>query len=227
METQTVQSFGAALAAGSRLIQNPRAILGKDEFLKLLVTQLRNQDPLNPLDQNEFMGQTAQFAALEQLQSINAGLKDLAAVSAGSSLTQAAALLGKTAEVSGSDFEFDGVAAELPFALDGGGGLVTVKVLDREGNVLRQIDVGPRDAGEGVVTWDGLDSQGRPVAPGPYFYHVEAVGLGGPAPAAVAATGVLSGLEREGSQVFFRLGDRLVRLEDVLSVGEQAAEATE
>jgi flagellar basal-body rod modification protein FlgD len=76
---QNQQSSGAA--TGSRLDKS----LGKDAFLKLLVAQLRNQNPLNPLQGTDFIAQTAQFTSLEQLQQINASLAELAASSTASS----------------------------------------------------------------------------------------------------------------------------------------------
>lgn len=68
---------GLESAGTSGPVKNPNAELGKDDFLKLMVTQLRNQDPLNPLDQNQFMAQTAQFSSLEQLVDMNKTLTDL------------------------------------------------------------------------------------------------------------------------------------------------------
>src|SRR5688500_4318051 len=92
-------------------------ILGKDDFLQLLIAQLRHQDPLSPFDQNQFLAQTAQFTSLEQLQTINQQLAELKILSAGSELTRAVSLLGRTATVVGRNLEFTGGDTRLDFTV--------------------------------------------------------------------------------------------------------------
>lgn len=207
-------------STGGAVAPSPRGTLGKDDFLRLLITQLRNQDPLHPLDQNQFLAQTAQFAALEQLQAIGKGLEALRASGSGASIAGAAMLVGRTAAVAGATFAFDGVTPpSLPFELDLAASRVDVEILDEEGSPLRQIELGPTGAGARAVGWDGRDSAGRPVTRGTYFYRVSASGApGAPAPVATAAVGPLEGLSVRGGRVLYRLGDRLVRLEDVVGV---------
>ncbi len=187
--------------------------LGKQDFLKLLITQLRYQDPLNPLDQNQFLAQTAQFTSLESLQNIDRGLISLQTTMAGSALTQAANLLGKTALATGADFAFDGRQAALPFAVDGDASLVTVDVLDAGGAVIRTLAGGQAAEGAHTIAWDGLDGSGRSVAPGTYHYRVDAQGA-----RAGAAAGTISGVHADGTQLTYLIGDVAVHQDDLVDV---------
>jgi flagellar basal-body rod modification protein FlgD len=198
----------------------PGGPLGKDEFLRLLITQLRHQDPLNPLDQNQFLAQTAQFTSLEQLQAIRGRLDALQATVAGSRLTEAAALLGRSAKAAGREFRFDGVeATRLPFTVGARTSQVTVEILDRHGRLVRRLVTGPMEAGAGTVTWDGADSSGQRVAPGTYAYRVAAAnGAAGASVVAVAAEGVLSGIIVDGDRIAFRMGDVTVQPHDLIAV---------
>jgi len=187
--------------------------LGKQDFLKLLITQLRYQDPLNPLDQNQFLAQTAQFTSLESLQNIDRGLASLQTTMAGSALTQAANLLGKTVLATGADFAFDGRQAALPFAVDGDASLATVDVLDASGTVLRTLTSGPVAEGAHTIAWDGLDGAGRSLAPGTYHYRVSAQGA-----RAGAAAGLISGVHADGTQLTYLIGDVAVHQDDLVDV---------
>jgi flagellar basal-body rod modification protein FlgD len=216
----TTTVSGAPSSQGGAPAQPSRTTLGKDDFLRLLITQLRNQDPLNPLDQNQFLAQTAQFASLEQLQAISRELEALRGVAAGAALTNAAALLGRTVWASGRDVGFDGVSAvSLPFSVAGAAALVTVDVLDTSGTLVRRLMTGPVGAGAFAVDWDGRDGAGRVMTPGTYFYRVAAVGAdGASSPVATATSGTLTGLHSQGTQVLYRMGDRLVRPEDIVEI---------
>jgi flagellar basal-body rod modification protein FlgD len=199
--------------------ENPNAVLGKDDFLKLLITQLRYQDPLNPLDQNQFLSQTAQFTSLEQLQNIAKGLTDLKTAATDSAMAQAAALIGKSVQVSGRDFSFDGAKATLGFTLQAPAASTAVQILDGDGNLVRQLTTGSLGAGASSVQWDGRDGNGKALVAGRYFYRVIPAGADdGTAPAAVAAEGTLTGFERQGSDLLFRLGTTLVRQQDIIKV---------
>jgi flagellar basal-body rod modification protein FlgD len=219
-DTQGVTLAGAAVAGSDSAPQVASQTLGKDDFLKLLVTQLRNQDPLNPLDQNQFLAQTAQFSALEQLQNINKALADLKAVSASSSLAQAAALLGKTVTVAGRDFTFEGSGpATLPFRLEGSGAQVQIQVLDQQGNLLRTLNTNAVQPGDYAASWDGLGSAGRTLAAGTYYYRVAALtGSGAAGAMASVGQGPLTGFEVRGGALLYQLGGALIRPEDVTDV---------
>ena len=189
--------------------------LGKQDFLKLLITQLRNQDPLNPLDQNQFLAQTAQFTSLENLQNISTQLAEMKALSQGQTLTQGASLLGKTAVASGRDVRLGASPVDLAFTVATPGN-VQIDILDAEGGVLRRLSTAVETTGDFTVPWDGFSTTGESVAPGTYHYRV--VPQGGAA--AVAAQGTLSAMTPTANGgVVYHLGDAIVRAEDLLTVG--------
>jgi flagellar basal-body rod modification protein FlgD len=203
----------SAPASASSPTASAGAALGKDDFLKLLITQLRYQEPLNPLDQNQFMTQTAQFSSLESLQNIDRGLASLQSTMGGSALMQAATLLGKTAVASGADFAFDGGGTSLPFALDADASAVSVQLVDANGTVVQTLESGPLSAGGHAITWDGADSSGTPMSPGTYHYRVSAQGAH-----AAAAAGSIDGIHTDGGTLTYLIGGATVRQDDLVDV---------
>jgi flagellar basal-body rod modification protein FlgD len=189
--------------------------LGKQDFLKLLITQLRNQDPLNPLDQNQFLAQTAQFTSLENLQNISAQLAEMKALSQGQTLTQSASLLGKAAVAAGRDVTLGTSGATLAFTVTAPGN-VQFQIFDAQNTVVRQLSTSVETPGEYTVPWDGFDATGQSLTPGAYHYRV--VPQGGAV--AVAAQGTLSGMTPTASGgVVYHLGDAIVRADDLITVG--------
>jgi flagellar basal-body rod modification protein FlgD len=188
--------------------------LGKDDFLKLLITQMRNQDPLNPLDQNQFLAQTAQFTSLEDLQNINQQLSDMKALTQGQSLTQGASLLGKSAAASGRDVSLGLTGASLTFDVQEPGAL-QLQILDAQKTVVRTLDTSTDKPGQFSVTWDGLDGNGQSMAAGTYHYRVVPEGE----TIAVAAQGTLTGMTPTANGVVYHLGDAIVRSDDLVAVG--------
>ncbi len=151
--------------------------IDKDEFLLLLVTQLKNQDPLNPMEYAEFTSQTAQFASLEQLQDINKNLGNLQVYQSALFDEHAVSLIGKTVTVDDNRLKVtEGVPEQLNFDLERATSDLYVYIYDENGNLVREIDKsGPFDTGENSLTWDGMDNDGLPVPDGTYSFEVQAV----------------------------------------------------
>lgn len=210
---------GATRAAPAPPPRNPGAVLDRDDFLRLLVTQLRHQDPLSPLDQHQFLLQTAQFASLEQLMAISDGIQRLAAAPTGEpNLLQAAALLGTHAVAAGALVDFDGEPITLSVTVEGSGGTVEVDVLDAAGQRVRRLSAGPLEPGAHELVWDGRDDHGRALAPGSYLYRVRLVG--DPVGSRVfVVQGQVTGVERRAGAVLLRIGEALVPVADLLALG--------
>lgn len=154
----------------------PQNTLDSDDFLTLLVTQLKSQDPLNPMDSTQFTAQLAQFSSLDQLRSINSGLETLQLYQASMNNAQALSFIGRNVTVLGNGVEVrNGKAASIPFALAGDARRVFVAVYDAQGSLVRTIEQGPMSSGEQSVMWDGKDSEGAQVADGQYTFEVTAV----------------------------------------------------
>jgi flagellar basal-body rod modification protein FlgD len=161
--------------------------LDKEAFLKLLVAQLKNQDPLKPQDSSQFVAELAQFSSLEQAMGINDRLDLLALQSRGQGNSQAVALVGNQVSVRGSVVSVNGTGVGTPvtFTLNGDTEKTVVEVRDQSGRTIRKLDLGANKAGLVQVHWDGRDDAGNIMPAGAYSIGVTAIAQSG-APVAVS-----------------------------------------
>jgi flagellar basal-body rod modification protein FlgD len=158
--------------------------LGKQDFLKLLVTQLKNQDPLNPDNPTEFTAQLAQFSSLEQLYNLNTSMNGMVTANTTSNNVSALGLIGKQVTYAGSTLSFDGQPVQLGYTLDGSAAQVQLLIQDSTGNTIRTLPGTDVTSGNHLLTWDGLDQNGNPVQSGTYTVSVQAAGADGASAAA-------------------------------------------
>lgn len=154
----------------------------EDRFLKLLVTQLRNQDPMNPMQNAELAMQLAQMSTVEGINKLNAGLETLLTSWRASQTLQAAALIGRQVFVAGERLQLgeDGQAVG-GLELTEAASAVTVNIIDASGAVLRRLDLGSLPAGLSRFVWDGKDAAGVSLPPdGVYRFSVSAEREGRP-----------------------------------------------
>ncbi len=149
--------------------------MGREAFMKLLVAQLRNQDPMDPMDPRDSIAQLAQLSGVEQLVAIEGRLRALEVAGAGMVNAQAVALVGRTVEAEGGTLRLgEQGGAEASFTLRGRAERVEVRVLDAEGRMVRKMQLEGGFPGTRSVSWDGLDEQGERLPPGRYRIEVEA-----------------------------------------------------
>jgi len=150
--------------------------MGKDDFLKLLVAQLKNQDPLKPQDNTEFVSQLAQFSSLEAAMGTNTRLDSITSQNQGMANTEVVSLVGKVATVKGSlvTSQGSGVAVPVSFTLGASTDSTNVSIQNASGKVIRTIPLGAHNAGVVKVNWDGRDDQGNVVTAGTYAVSVQA-----------------------------------------------------
>ena len=149
--------------------------LGKDTFLQLLVTQLQNQNPLDPQDNSEFVAQLAQFSSLESMQTLNDTVDTLLGNYTSSQALQASSLVGRTVIAEGDSATIEagtGLAGQVD--LTSAATSMTVTVYDADGNIVKNIDLGDQSAGTINFTWDGTDNDGEAAAAGTYTFKAEA-----------------------------------------------------
>lgn len=171
----TVQSAGVDLTAltPQSTGSGKGMTASENRFLTLLVTQLKNQDPLNPMDNAEMTTQLAQISTVGGIETLNTTLQSLAASYAATQSMQATAMIGQGVLVPGSTLELKDGAAIAGTALDGAADKVIVSITDRDGVLVSRIDLGPQAAGAVSFQWDGETEQGE-AADGRYRFTVTA-----------------------------------------------------
>jgi flagellar basal-body rod modification protein FlgD len=200
--------------------------VSKDAFLNLLVLQLKNQDPLNPLDNEAMLAQLAQFSTLEEMQKMNASA--LAQVAMTESLNNAIAttLVGKDAKAVGDAIAYDGehpVTLEYQLFVQGD---ARVEVLDENGAVIRTLEPEDGSPGFGNVEWDGRNDQNQEVAAGTYRFRVtQRQEDGTEISGSTFVSGRITGVRFIDGITYLLLGDRRVRLSDVLEINAPADDA--
>jgi len=175
-------------------------IMGKQDFLKLLITQLQNQDPLNPDNPTEFTAQLAQFSSLEQMYNLNDSMNSLVSSTNQSTNLSALNLIGKQVTYAGSSFDYSGDPVKLGYTLDGSAAQVQLLIKDSTGNTVRVLDGTDLTSGNHFLTWDGLDDNGITVGSGSYTVAVQAVGQdGSTAAASPIVTSEVTGVDLSNS----------------------------
>ncbi len=161
-----------------------KSILGKDDFMKLMIQQLKNQDPLNPMDGTAFASQLAEFSSLEQLSNMNDSLET--SINANYQLAQsvnnsmATALIGKAVKLVGNDVNFQGQEnIDLGYYLAGDAKDVTMKIYDENGVLVKSYDNIKNIKGDHKLSWDFTDNEGKKLGYGSYSFEVEAIDMSG------------------------------------------------
>jgi flagellar basal-body rod modification protein FlgD len=146
----------------------------EDRFLKLLVTQMRNQDPLNPLDNAEVTSQMAQLSTVSGIEKLNTALQAMSSSFAASQSLQAAGMIGRSVLAPGSSLLLQDGAAAGGFELKQSVDHAVVTIKGAAGNVLASMDMGAQQSGNVMFQWDGVTSSGSNAADGSYTFEVSA-----------------------------------------------------
>lgn len=189
-------------------------------FLKLLTTQLRQQDPLQPMDASAFTSQLVQFATVEQAIQTNSRLTDLTDVVRSSRTASALGLLGQevTAATDSVGLAAEG-DAQLSYRLPGDAASVQVTIRDARGRIVFAGPGAGTGQGEHVLTWDGRGNDGARLPAGTYAVSVEATAADGSALAVDRfVQGRVTGIEPDGAGVRLRVGSAAVPLEAVRAI---------
>ncbi|MCX6169913.1 MAG: flagellar hook capping protein [Ignavibacteriales bacterium] len=160
-----------------------KSSLGKDDFMKLMISQLQNQDPLNPMDGTAFSAQLAQFSSLEQLSNLNTYMKQ--SIDANATLTQSinntliTGLIGKDVKLSGGAIKVNGQdGITLGYTLPVEAKTAQIKIYNESGGLVKTID-GNTNSGTSKLSWDLTDNNGNKLPNGNYKFEVDAVNTKG------------------------------------------------
>lgn len=174
----------------------------QNRFLTLLVAQLENQDPLNPLENTEITNQLAQMSTVQGIEQLNSQLSSLVDSLADAQAVQASALIGNTVLVPGSNLTLSDGDAFGGVNLASAADQVTVTILDSSGNVVQTQTLGANDAGNVLFSWDGSTSSGTTAADGSYTFKVTATKGTSSVTAEALQLGTVSALTRTTSGDF-------------------------
>jgi len=199
--------------------------LGKDAFLQLLVTQLKNQNPLSPQDNGAFVAQLAQVSSLEGINTLNDSVNNISSNFSSSQALQASSLVGRSIIIQTDKAMVDtsksmNGSVEVPSAV----GNVSVKITDKDGNVVRTVDMGAQSAGSQSFIWDGKNEKGEIAPAGTYTFNAstkndkgDAVALATSLPATVTSVT----LSKTGGEMLLNLAGGMgsVKLSQIQTIG--------
>ncbi|UVT21109.1 MAG: flagellar hook assembly protein FlgD [Nitrospira sp.] len=193
--------------------------LGQDDFLKLLITQLKSQDPLNPTNNTEFVSQLAQFSQLEQTaKQAQLMQKSLDAQTASLQFTLLP-MVGRNVSVDRPLTQLENGSASLTYALEKSAARVNITILDQNRQAVRSLEYTGRGAGLNQAQWDGKDSNGVALPAGIYEYAISAVDSQG---AAVVSKGraqlTVTGVRMEDGQPKLAIGPIAVDPSEIVEV---------
>ena len=197
--------------------------LGKNEFLKLMLAQLGNQDPTKPQDSQAFVAQLAQFSSVEQLTSANQRLDDILLAQAANTQTAATALVGKDASFRTDKLTLvqgEPVSSGVSLAAEATDVRVTVM---QDGKPMRTINLGAQGAGHVSFTWDGLRDDGGTALPGNYDLQVSAKNQAGEAvEVETHARGLVRGVSFKDGTPQLLIGDQKISMSQVVDINQRS-----
>jgi len=208
---------------------NPKKELGRDEFLTLLIAQLKYQDPLSPLESTEFTAQLAQFNSLEQLFGVNDNLIGILEMLNNQNKENILELIGKTVKANDNTILIDdGSPVCGSYTLEEGAD-VTISIYDSNGFEVRRLQPGRQDAGEHDVAWNGRDNSGEMVEDGIYTFEVTARDeAGNYVTANTYISGEVTGVTYQYGIPYLMIGDVLISTNNtIIEVTKTEPEDTE
>ena len=193
--------------------------LGKDDFLTLLVTQLKNQDPMKPMDPTQFTAQLAQFSSLEQLYNINESLQALESVQGGVDRLSALSMIDKYVVSGSSTFQYKGEAMELGFSFQEEVRDATIHINTLDGQTIHKIPVENLSYGETFIQWDGKNIDGHQLPEGTYGFTVTGTTEEGKSIAgSTLVKSRINGVDFSGPETILITTNGTVKLSDISKV---------
>jgi len=213
-----INPFSALSSLGQS--QNDRASIADnfDTFLTLLTTQLKNQSPLDPLDTNQFTQQLVQFTEVEQSVKQNENLENLIKLSTANAVTNVVGFLGGEITLAGDTAEFNNGAATWNYEIDQAADNVNFTIRDSNGLSVFT-NSAPAPAGKNSFIWNGQTDNGVPPEEGEYTLTISAVDSSGTAiNVKTEIVGIVDGVNFKGSEPLLLMGNREVKLDEIISV---------
>lgn len=216
----SIYGLSSVQSSGGQTDSSQRNVMGKSDFLNLLVVQMQAQDPLNPMDATGFTAQLAQFSSLEQLQNVNSSLEDLALSQSVMTNSQAVGFIGKTITALGNVVSVqDGENSPIEISLEADAAAVYASIYNADGEFVRDLELGPMNAGNHSVEWDLENFLGDSVSDGLYSYEISAVDSSGNTIGATTySSGTVTGVNFRNGLAYLMVGDQEVYMGNVVEV---------
>ncbi|MDP3539386.1 MAG: flagellar hook assembly protein FlgD [Azonexus sp.] len=178
----------------------------EQKFLTLLMTQIKNQDPLNPMDNAAVTTQLAQLNTVSGIEKLNTTLTSLLAGYNQTQAMQTAGMIGKSVMVAGKNLPLASGQAVGAMQLQSNADKVTLTISDSTGKAVQVKELGEQAAGNSYFAWDGKDSSGKALADGNYTFAVSASSAGKPVTATAMQVGTVSAVVKSGTGFKLDLG---------------------
>ncbi|OAN43715.1 flagellar hook assembly protein FlgD [Magnetospirillum moscoviense] len=206
-----------SLASGKKLAEN------FDTFLTMLTVQLKNQDPLSPMDSNEFTNQLVQFANVEQQIAANTNLEKLIGVGQVNLKAQAIAYIGQTIETESSQVPLQDGKANFSYTLGEEARSAAVVIKDASGKVVANLPA-ETTSGRHEASWDGRDTNGNKLTDGAYTVQVVAMnGEGESLDSAITVYGKVTDVASDSKETLLAMGKVVTTIDKVLTVRDTAS----
>jgi flagellar basal-body rod modification protein FlgD len=219
------QAINAGIATANQLSQireNKGDTLGKSDFLLLLVTQFKHQDPLNPMDDKEFVAQLSQFSSLEQLMNLNTSMDGLTAATKEQMIMSAANYIGKEVVAGGNAIaKTDEGISKFYWAIGNDMAKGSIYIYDVNMNQVYGEQLAGRAAGTYPFDWNGKNYAGQDVLPGVYYVRLTCEDENGQSMLIdTAVTGRVETVINDSGETWLKLDDgRMVALKNVREIG--------
>ncbi|MEN9834185.1 MAG: hypothetical protein RL011_378 [Pseudomonadota bacterium] len=203
-------------------LRKPQNELDKDAFLKLFVTQMRNQDPLNPDDSSEMAAQLAQFHGLEQMMNVNKNLEKMQSDEAVGRAVNLINFVGKEVKLNNGKLQIENgrMITDASVRIDQDSINTSLEIRDTAGVVVAQKDLGPLQAGDNKLEWEGLSKDGKKLSNGAYTFNIVASDRNNqPIPTTITSTLQVTGVDLHDVGGAFHTPIGKVAVRDVASVG--------
>jgi flagellar basal-body rod modification protein FlgD len=229
MTTDSISAASASVAASTtKAGSSTSPQISQQQFLTLFIEQLKNQDPLSPMQPDQLTAQLAQFSSLEQLTGINTRLDTLAGSAKQTTGSAMLALLGKQVSIDGGRLAIShGHVPTATYQLAQAAEKVTATVRDADGKAVRVVDLGAKGAGQQTFIFDGKDGQGQTLVDGTYALEITAAAKGdkAPTPVSTQTLATIDGVDLESDSPALLVGGTRVPLDQVREVHEPASGA--
>ena len=191
-----------------------------DTFLTLLTTQLQHQDPLDPMDTNEFTSQLVEFTGVEQAISTNKKLDNLISLQTDTQLNDAVGYIDKKVGADGIILMLQDGEATVTYDLGANAADANILIIDEQGNTVRTLEA-DTEVGHHEIVWDGLDDNGNALDDGLYGFLVTAIDAEQkPVPLVQGTIGKVTGVKLANDKVTLEIGELEIALNDVLSISQ-------